>query len=228
MKKFLWMLIWLAAVSACSSTPTPMPVVLQPASTVPIQEQTVATATQISLPTPMPEVIQPTPTASVQYHPLDTVTQIQEIDLILAAVASGDEQAVRNLFGFTTSACKTVNALGGPPECREGEAEGTMVEVLPMLGSEGSYLRKTEVDKFPGLNLIGIYAIYQVSENAYAEENFSIGDYAIMLTAPENRPGVVLQIKNGQIIRVDYIFDPSSVDEVLQRDAANIVLSPVK
>lgn len=227
MKKLFWMLIWLVAVSACSSVPTPTPELFQPTSTAPVQNHSLDTVTQVSVPTPTPELLQPMPPARVLYHPLDTITQIEEIDLILAAVASGDTQAVRNLFGFTTTACKTVvNALGGPPPCRAGEKEGTMVDVLPFLGSEGSYLRKEEVSNFPGLNVIGVYAIYQVSATAYSEENFPKGDYGIMLTAPENLPNIVLQIKNGQIVRIDYIFDPSSVETILERDAANFVLPP--
>jgi len=192
---------------------------------------TVSACSSVSTPTSEVNTEQPQPTQAsaspvLKYYPLDIMTQIDEIDFILAAVASGDAQAVRNLFGFTTTTCKTVNALGGPPACREGEAEGTTVDVLPFLGSEGSYLRKDEVDNFPGLNVIGVYAIYQVSETAYSEENFPKGDYGIMLTASENLPSIVLQIKNGQIVRIDYVFDPSSVETILQRDAANFVLPP--
>jgi len=192
----------------------------------------VSACSSAATPTPEVNTKQPQPTQAsaspvLKYYPLDTMTQIKEIDLILAAVASGDAQAVRNLFGFTTTACKTVNALGGPPACREGEGEGTMVEVLPFLGPEGSYLRKDEVSNFPGLNVIGVYAIYHVSETAYSEENFPKGDYGIMLTALENFPGFVLQIKDGLIVRIDYVFDPASMDAVLQRDAANFVLPPM-
>lgn len=206
MKKYLLVLfvMLLMTVSACSSAATPTP--------------------EVNAEQPQPTQANASP--ALKYYPLNTMTQIEEIDLILAAVASGDAQAVRNLFGFTTTTCKTVNALGAPPACREGEAEGTPIEVLPFLGPEGSYLRKDEAGNFPGLNVIGVYAIYQVSETAYSEENFPKGDYGIMLNALENRPGVVLQIKDGLIVRIDYIFDPASMDATLQRDAANFVLPP--
>jgi len=166
MKKYLLVLfvILLMTVSACSSAATPT----------------------LEANTEQPQPSQTSASPVLKYYPLDTMTQIEDIDLILAAVASGDAQALRNLFGFTTTACKTVNALGGPPACREGEAEGTTVEVLPFLGPEGSYLRKDEVGNFPGLNVIGVYAVYHVSETAYSDENFPKGDYGIMLTAPEN------------------------------------------
>lgn len=233
MKKYVLALFvaLLMTMSACSSAATPTSEVNteQPQPT----QAPEVNAEQSQL-TPIPEVNteQPQPTQAsaspaLAYYPLDTVTQIEEIDLVLAAVASGDVQTVRDLFGFSIIACKTVvNALGGPPPCRAGEKEETKVEVLPFLGSEGSYLRKDEVSNFPGLNVTGVYAIYQVSATAYSEENFPKGDYGIMLTAPENLPNIVLQIKNGQIVRIDYVFDPASVDTILQRDAANFVLPP--
>jgi len=158
---------------------------------------------------------------------MDTMTQIEEIDLVLNAVASGDPQKLRDLFGFTKTACKTVSSgLGGPPPCGEGGPDGTIVEVLPFLGPEGSYLRKDEINNFPGLNVIGVYAVYQVSDTAYSEENFPAGDYGVMLVAPDNLPGIVLQIKAERIVRIDYVFDPSSFDVILQRDASAIVLNP--
>ena len=232
MKKYVLALfvVLLMAVSACSSAVTPTSEVNteQPQRT---QAPEANTEQPQLTPTPEVDIEQPQPTQTdaslaLKYYPLDTMTQIEEIDLSLAAIASGDVQAVRNLFGFTITACKTVNALGGPPACREGEAEGTSVEVLPFLGPEGSYLRKDEVVNFPGLTVTGVYAIYQVSETAYSEENFPKGDYGIMLTAPENIPNIVLQIKNGQIVRIDYVFDPASFETILQRDAANFVLPP--
>lgn len=219
MKKLLLALFMmlLVTVSACSSAATP---------TLDVNTEQPQPVPTSAVHTEQPQPTQTSVAPVLNYYPLDVTTQIEEIDLILAAVASGDTDELRNLFGFTTTACKTVNALGGPPSCREGEAEGATVEVLPFLGPEGSYLRKDEVGNFPGLNVTGVYAIYHVSETAYSEENFPKGDYGIMLTASENLPSIVLQIKNGQIVRIDYVFDPSSVETVLQRDAANFVLPP--
>jgi len=222
MKKYL-LVVFVAILSACSPAITSTPV--QETAT----EEVAPTPAPVSTATPVQEtaIAVVTDSSVIKFYPLDTKTGNADIDIVLSAVASGDTQELINLFDYTTTACKTVNALGGPPPCREGEAEGTKVEVLPFLGSEGSYLRKDEVSNFPGLNVTGVYAIYQVSETAYSEENFPKGEYGIMLTAPENRPGVVLQIKNGLIVRVDYVFDPQSFDTILQRDVSTFVLSPI-
>ena len=163
---------------------------------------------------------------SKNYYSLDTRTGIPEVDEVLAAVESGDPQMLRDLFRFTTIACMTVNALGGPPSCREGEAEGTLVEVLPSLGSEGSFLRKDEIDNWPGLDISALYAVYRVSENAYSEEYFPKGDYGIFLIGGENTPGVILQVEPDGIVRLDYVFDESSFPVILQRDASEIILGP--
>jgi hypothetical protein len=120
----------------------------------------------------------------------------------------------------------TVHALGGPPSCREGEAEGTLVEVLPSLGSEGSFLRKDEIDNWPGLDISALYAVYRVSENAYSEEYFPKGDYGIFLIGGENTPGVILQVEPDGIVRIDYVLDESSFPAILQRDASEIILGP--
>jgi hypothetical protein len=69
------------------------------------------------------------------YHPLTTQTNIQTIDQVLRAV--GDPEALRALIEYTSAVCTHQDGLGGPPKCREGEAEGTPVAVLAFLGSGG-------------------------------------------------------------------------------------------
>ena len=159
-------------------------------------------------------------------YPLDTRTGIAEIDVVLTAVASGDPQQVRDLFGYTKTACMTVNALGGPPPCRAGEAEGTSVEVLPILGSEGSFLRREEAGGFPGLQVSGIHTVYEVSSSAYSEPNYPAGDYALAFVSDSDIPGVVLQVRDGRIIRIDYVFEMTSFKARFERDASSFILPP--
>jgi hypothetical protein len=174
--------------------------------------------------------LKPTP-AEEKYHSLDTRTGIEEIDIILAAVENGDPQPLRDLFRYNRVACMTVNALGGPPPCREGEAEGTMVEVLPFLGAEGSYFHKDEINNWLGLDVEGIYAIYSVSENAYSDEYYPKGDYGVVLIGKKGiEENVVLQIKDGGIVRIDYVFDLSSevLTGILDRSASELILAPIE
>jgi hypothetical protein len=96
------------------------------------------------------------PTAAGAYHPLTTRTGIAEVDNILEVVASGDVEELRSLNQLTSTKCTQREGLGGPPKCRDGEAEGTPVEVLPFLGPEGSYLRKEEIGNRPGFEAAGV------------------------------------------------------------------------
>jgi len=188
-----------------------------------------ALATPIQERTPVPLLTEPVVEAGGRdFYPLTTRTGIEDIDIILAAVEIGDPQALRDLFRFTSTACTTAEGLGGPPKCRDGESDGTHVEVLPFLGPEGSFLRRDEIGNFPGLNVTGLYAVYRVSENAYSEVEYPAGEYGVALVAQESSPNIILQVLNGGIVRIDYVFGPSLEDlkAVLDRDASGIVISP--
>jgi hypothetical protein len=186
-----------------------------------------ATPTEETLPP-----IEPTESATQvailpQVHPLDTLTNIPEIDVIINAVASGDPQELRSLFEYTTLACWIPNALGGPPPCRENEAEGTLIEVLPFLGAEGSFLRKDEAANLPGLNATGLYAVYRVPDSAFSDENYPAGDFGIVYLTGENIPEVILQATNGKIVRIDYIFGYPEANTLLPEGVTDFVLEPV-
>jgi len=169
------------------------------------------------------------PTSAQNYHPLETRVGIEEVDNVINAVASGDPQLLRSLVQFTTAKCTLLDGLGGPPKCRAGEAEETLVEVLPFLGSEGSFVRKDEIENWQGIEVSGLYAIYRVSAAVTYEEYYPAGEVAIIFVASENRPAVSLRISEGGIVRVDHIFDTSaeSLEAILQREASEVLLAPV-
>jgi len=179
--------------------------------------------------TPSQETLPPTqlPVSETQVHPLDTLTNTPEIDVIIKAVASDDPQELRNLFEYSKIACMTVNALGGPPPCRENEPEGTLVNVLPSLGPEGSFLRQDEAGNFPGLNATGLYAVYRVPDSAFSDENYPAGDYGIVYWTDENIPEVILQVTNGKIVRIDYVFGYPESNTLLPEGVTDFVLQPV-
>jgi len=153
-------------------------------------------------------------------------TGIADVDVVLDAVESGDPQSVRALFQFTETFCTTADGLGGPPKCRDGEANGTLVSVLPFLGSEGSFLRTDEVDSWTGLNANRLYAVIRVSESVYTDKDYPTGDYGILLLAEENVPGTVLQVTGGKIVRIDTVFDTSALGliEYLKDNATEVLI----
>jgi len=169
----------------------------------------------------------PQSTFTQAYHPITTRTGIEEIDRILDA--SSDVQMLRPLIQFTTTKCTRLDGLGGPPKCREGEADGMPVDVLPFLGPEGSFLRRDEIEKWPGFEVSGLFAIYEVSPEAYSEEYAPAGQYAILFVGKENQPAISLRVTKSGIVRVDYVFDdsPESLEAILQREAAKLIVAPV-
>jgi len=120
-----------------------------------------------------------TPVPAEPYHPLDTRTGVEVIDRVLDAVASGDRQALYSVVKFTDAKCTRREGLGGPPNCREGEPEGTPVEVLSFLSSEGGFLRKDEIEQFNGVDAVGVYAVYEVSPAVTSEQYYPVGEYVI-------------------------------------------------
>jgi hypothetical protein len=171
----------------------------------------------------------PSPTQEINgipYYSLDTRTDIEAVDVILEAVEVDDMDQLRSLIYYTTVGCLNVDALGGPPRCRDGEAAGTLVEALPFLGPEGGFLRKDEIGNWPGPEAVGIYAVYQVSGSAYSEEYYPAGDYGIFLLTEDGSSAMILQVKGGGIVRVDYVFDLTTFATILQRDASEIILGP--
>jgi len=171
-----------------------------------------------------------TPSVSVGY-PLDTRTGISEIDPVLAAVESGDPQELRSLIQYTTAPCTWKEGLGGPPKCREGEAEGTILEVLPFLGSEGSFIRKGESASWPGIDASALYAVLRVADNAAGEQYYLPGEYVAYFLQKGDKPGVGLHITDGRIVRVDALFNGPSDPfggfiEQDSLDPSEVILAP--
>jgi hypothetical protein len=151
--------------------------------------------------------VQPTPTGP--YHPLTTQTGIESIDQVLAAVASGDQQKVRGVIEFFDAECTQQVGLGGPPKCREGEAEGTPVEVLAFIGPEGGHIRKDEIGNWT-VQATGVYAVYEVNTAVVSSEQYyPVGNYVILFVGEEDRTATALRIGERGIVRVDEIIDPS-------------------
>lgn len=168
-------------------------------------------------------------TSAEGHYSLTTKTGVTEIDSVLAAVASGDDEKLRSLIQFTDARCTRAEGLGGPPKCREGEEEGMPVQVLPILGPEGHFFYKNEIEAWNGIDVSGLYAIYEVSSNAFSDENYPAGEYAIVFIGNVNEPAITLQLRDGRIVRVDYLFDDSLeiLKQILERDAAEFVLPPL-
>ncbi|HSL45324.1 MAG TPA: hypothetical protein VK897_17955 [Anaerolineales bacterium] len=165
------------------------------------------------------------------YYPLTTRTGIEHIDQILAAVASDDPQNLRALAEFFPAECTNQDGLGGPPKCREGEAEGTPVEVIAFLSGEGGHIRKDEIENWTGVNVSGLYAVYEVNTAVISSEQYyPVGEYVILLLDENDRDAVALRVGERGIVRMDTIFDasPENLNAMIEREAATVILPPVQ
>jgi hypothetical protein len=132
---------------------------------------------------------------------------VAELDAIIAIVLAGDTGALRSMLEFTRTHCTLAEGLGGPPKCLAGEPEGTPVEVLPFLGPEGHFIRKDDIESWQGLDVSELFAVYQVSDTAYTDENYPAGEYAIVfIDDTEAKASITLQIDKGRVVRIDYAF----------------------
>lgn len=158
-------------------------------------------------------------------HYADIQTGLDGVDQIIDTVLAGNSSEFRQMVRFTTSACTHEMALGGPEKCREGEAEGTLVEVLPFLGAEGSHLRRDELSSWQGIDVAGLHAVYRVSDQAFSSADYPAGEYGIAFRTKDPQTIVTLQVENGRILRVDTSFGtPPELN--FDRDAAEIILPP--
>lgn len=91
----------------------------------------------------------PTPPAAVTSVPTGTGGDggedgISAVQAVIDAASGGDVVTLRAFVRTTGVACVTVvEGIGGPPECRAGEAEGTVVQVVQVADCEG-HLDRTD------------------------------------------------------------------------------------
>jgi hypothetical protein len=187
--------------------------------------------TPVSPETPQEPAASPEAVPGENFYPLSTRTGVEHIDQILAAVASGDPQSLRALAEFFEAECTNQDGLGGPPKCREGEGEGTPVDVIAFLSGEGGHIRKDEIDNWTGMNASGLYAVYKVNTAVISSEQYyPIGEHVILLFDENGRDAVALRIGERGIVRMDTIFDasPENLNAMIEREAATVIVPPVR
>ncbi len=185
--------------------------------TVTSTRRPIATATEKVSGVLIPEVL---------VHNADIRTGLDDVDQIIDIVLAENMNEFRKKIKFTASGCTHVMALGGPEKCRVGEAEGTLVEVLPFLGvGEGSHLRRDELNNWQGIDAAGLYAVYRVSDEAYSSKDYPVGEYGIAFQTIDPYTIVTLQVENGNILRIDSDFGiPPEIN--FERVAQEIILPP--
>jgi len=157
--------------------------------------------------------------------PLGGPTGRAELDTLVSFALSDDAAALTPYFEYTRALCTTEQGLGGPPKCLPSQHDGTPVNVLPLLGPEGSFLGETDVASWVAPRLRRLYAAYKVSEKAYSDENYPAGEYALVFVGDETaQVSVTLQVTQGRIVRIDYgmAWPP----QIREQDVEAYILAP--
>jgi hypothetical protein len=161
----------------------------------------------------------PSPTPSAPY------TGIPYVDSVIAAGLSGNPKALNTLIFLSTFPCTTREGLGGPPKCLRGEADGTLVKALPVLGSEGGHVRIDEINSWEGVGAARLYAVYRTGSHTYSDEFYPAGEFAVVFIPAGSTGALTLQVTGNGIVRFDHGFGPT-VEELYREHASDFMLGP--
>ncbi|NJN43585.1 MAG: hypothetical protein HC806_01810 [Anaerolineae bacterium] len=129
---------------------------------------------------------------------------------------------------YLTAPCTTADGLGGPPKCAEGQADGTLIEVFPVGGPEGSYATADNIESvLASMTLKRLYAVYEIPSDTYTDEYCPIGQYALLFERELNDipMPITAHVRDGKLVRLDFHFGVSEEDE-LQSIPVELVLIP--
>jgi hypothetical protein len=152
-------------------------------------------------------------------------TGVAELDEVVEAALSGDVSLQREMISYSSLPCLTIEGLGGPPPCREGESEGTLVDVLPVIGAEGGHLRREEMQSWPGLIETELVAAYRLSDQVFADANYPAGEFGLLFSGEMAAEAITVHVRDGGIVRIDHHMG-ASLEEIVQREAGEMILEP--
>jgi hypothetical protein len=132
-------------------------------------------------------------------------TGVPEVDAVVQAVLSGDQEALRGFVRYAPVACSTKSEIGVEP-CRPDEPDGTVVDALYLADCEGYYVRPDEIDRSLGYLLARkpkLYGVYQGSTRTYLTGGYTA---VFSVEGPERGQvfGVELLIDDGAIVFINF------------------------
>lgn len=132
---------------------------------------------------------------------------------IVAAIKSGNKTNIASFIKFGEFPCTKRDGLGGPPKCKDSEAGGTIVEVLPVIDGEGTHIRKESADLKNIVKPGTYYGQYRVTEEFFSDAYFPKGKHAIIITHDSAPMFIysILHVTDGKIVRIDGRFGELSL-----------------
>jgi hypothetical protein len=157
-----------------------------------------------------------------------TTIEMEELKPVIEAFLFGSVTDRTDLVSYTTTACTTADGLGGPPKCESGEAEGTLVEVLPVLGGEGTFSRPETVENALDFVFMGLFAVYRVPEDVGQTEYSPAGKYGLIFTREMNAVPfpVTVFVEDGRIVRLQHHIATEPQELINQLPVESIIITP--
>lgn len=157
-------------------------------------------------------------------------TGIAAVDSVIEEMLGNDLEQRMSLVRLVTSGCTTVDGLGGPPKCAEGQEEGALVEYLPLGGpGEGSPVLSAEVAGVLAFEVESLYAVYRIADDLPNEPEYPRGTYVLFFRTAGGDTGSETRIvrvdDTGAIVRLDSI-GMMPVDLFFQQMVADLLDSP--
>lgn len=158
----------------------------------------------------------------------ETLT-MEELTPVLKAILYGSISDRVDLVSFTTTACTRADGLGGPPKCEPGEAEGTLVEVLPVLSGEGSFSRPEDIEQALDFVVMELFAVYRLPEDAFKADYWSAGEYGLFFTREVNDYPIPITVfvEDGRIVSLQHHLG-TEAQEVINQLPVELILLPPK
>lgn len=215
--------IVLVALVACTGTTTTEPPTATAIPSSTPQPQPTSQPSPTRGPTRTRPPATPTPEVWPTLSP-DTRTGISIVDAVIEATLAQDADKVLSLIHYTTIGCTHSDGLGGPPKCKDDEPEGTMIEAFPILGSEGSFVRKEEMQfQFPPKGY-GLFGVYKVVPGAYIPDYGPEGDYGIVFITDSPNWTYAAFVDETGIVRA--IYHPT-LDNIFNPGVGEFIVPPL-
>jgi len=162
-------------------------------------------------------------TLQLAVYPPMARTGTEALDAIIDAVLAHDADRLRGLTQVTRAACSEADGLKALPQCEPGEAEGSVVNVVPFLGPEGYHMRYEEFMQWPGPDVRGLLAVYRVSPEVFSDAYFPAGEDAIVFLNADGVTTLTLQVLNGQVVRFD-TGAGEQLEQELTQNASRLIM----
>jgi len=190
----------------------------------------VPAAAFILAPPPAPPKPSPTPTPAPDSsgYPPHWRTGDPWVDMVLEAFFSANRPRLAAHFQPYPVGCSIgPSGIPAPPRCGDGQAEGTAVDVFPVLLTEGIYVPKdglTAIADQMMANSPRLYAVYRQEPQPPARGTFPRGEYVLIFNAGGR--GMEVQVSGGNVLGVWFSSGQTAADMAALAPTGNFILAP--